>query len=111
MYDVSKLFYAHQKEEVGLVEICGVHVATCLLPEHLQHLHQAHKAACCVGLGRKKKGLDQGSIFSGLRTYHRPYWRMRHRIKFVILQLVIRTDVDICTFVLCAVTVFRRGED
>lgn len=36
---------------------------------------------------------------------------MRNSIKLVILQFIFVTNVDICSFVLGAVTVFGRGKD
>lgn len=44
-------------------------------------------------------------------TYHRFDIRMRHGIEFVELQLMFRSDIDICAFVLRTITVFGCRED
>jgi hypothetical protein len=50
-------------------------------------------------------------VYFAWDAYHRSNIWMRYGIKLVELQLIIRTDIDVCALIFGAVAVFGRRED
>lgn len=59
----------------------------------------AYACKASISSGRKAS--------TGRRTYHGLYIRMRDGIKLVKLKLVLRSNIDICSFVLGTIAVLR----